>query len=69
MSIVNITNTTITVSWNVPEEKNGVITKYEVHYDGKVLTKNNDNQKKQEVSGCLQLLISIGDFYSCLCGI
>lgn len=50
VSIVDITNTSITISWNAPEEKNGVITKYEVHYDGKVQTKNNDQNKEQTVS-------------------
>lgn len=50
VSLVDITNTSITISWNAPEEKNGVITKYEVHYDGKVQTKNNDQNKEQTVS-------------------
>lgn len=52
VSIVSITNTSITITWNAPEDRNGVITKYEVHYDGKVQTKNNDNNnnnKKQEL--------------------
>lgn len=49
VSIINITNTTITITWNPPEERNGVITKYEVHYDGKVQTKDNDNRVKQEL--------------------
>ncbi|KAK3917504.1 Cytokine receptor [Frankliniella fusca] len=49
VSIVSITNTTVTITWNPPEERNGVITKYEVHYDGKVQTKDNDNRVKQEL--------------------
>lgn len=32
---INVTNTTISLSWNVPEHENGIINKYIVHYISK----------------------------------